>query len=81
MNLGIPSLVLAGVALLITMDASAQVRVQVGISPFAFGGYPPPVVYAPDPYYAPPPVVYVGGGYWGGHDRHWRGREVRRRHR
>jgi hypothetical protein len=82
MKLGIRSLVLSGLALMATMDAAAQVRVQVGISPFAFGGYPPPVVYQPDPYYyAPPPVVYVGGGYWGGHDRHWRGREDRRGHR
>ena len=80
MKLGIPALVLAGLALLTTMGADAQVRVQVGINPFVFGGYPPPVVYQPA-YYPPPPVVYVGGGYWGGHDRHWRARDDHRRHR
>ena len=60
-------------ALTVTSTTTAQVSVRVGINPFVFGGYAPPVVYQPYPYYAPPPVVYMGGGYWagdrGGHDR------------
>jgi hypothetical protein len=46
--------------------ADAQVSVSVGLNPFGWGAYTPPVVYQPPPYYAPPPVVYVGGGAWGG---------------
>lgn len=52
----------------------AGVQVSVGINPFGvLTGPPPPVVYAPAPFYAPPPVVYVGGGHWGGpeHTRRW----------
>jgi hypothetical protein len=59
------SLVFAALALTAATTASAQVRISVGVSPIVFGGYPPPVVYQPAPYYSPPPVVYLGGGSWG----------------
>lgn len=71
------SLLFAALALTAASAAYADVRVSVGINPFGFVAFPPPpVVYAPAPYYyEPPPVVYVGDGSWGG-DRggHWRGR-------
>jgi hypothetical protein len=62
-----PSLSSVFVALALTaaMAASAQVRIIVGVDPIVFGGYPPPMVYQPAPYYSPPPVVYLGGGSWG----------------
>ncbi len=64
--------------------AVAQVRINVGINPFGFGGYPPPVVYPPPVYYPPPGVVYMGDGRWGGRDSHrdqHRGRSPHGRHR
>ncbi len=61
------SLVFAALALTVGATASAQVRVDIGINPFIYGEYPPPVVYQPEPYYYPPPVVYYGRGTWGGH--------------
>lgn len=61
------SLVFAALALTTAATASAQVRISVGVTPFVIGGYPPPVVYQPAPYYPAPPVVYLGGGSWGGH--------------
>jgi hypothetical protein len=73
--------VFAGLALSAAATAGADVQVTVGLNPFVFGGYPPPVVYRPAPYYSPPPVVYLGGGSWGdprrGHqpDRRDRGHE------
>jgi hypothetical protein len=77
------SLVFAALALTAAATASAQVRVSVGV-PFVFGGYPPPVVYQPGPYYSPPPVVYLGGGSWGdrrrGHERDHRDRGHERGH-
>jgi hypothetical protein len=76
------SIVFAALALTAASAATAQVRVQVGVSPFVFGGYVPPVVYQPYPYYAPPPVVYLGGGAWAG-DRggHWGGHRDDHGHR
>jgi hypothetical protein len=59
------SLVFAALALTVGASADAQVRVRIGVNPFVFGGYPPPMVYQPDPYYYPPPVVYLGGRSWG----------------
>jgi hypothetical protein len=63
------ALVFAALALTAAATASAQVRVSVGINPYIFGGYAPPVVYEPAPYYPAPPVVYAGRGSWGGHHR------------
>ncbi|SPJ16262.1 putative transmembrane protein [Burkholderiales bacterium] len=72
MKQGILSLVF--VALALTAASAASAGVSISISPFGFVAYPPPVVYAPAPYYAPPPVVYIGGGSWGGdRGRHSRG--------
>jgi hypothetical protein len=64
------SLLFATLALSAAATASAQVRIVVGVNPFVYGEYPPPVVYQPAPYYSPPPVVYYGRGSWG--DRHGR---------
>jgi hypothetical protein len=82
MKHGIAPLIFGALALSTAAVANAGVSVQVGINPFAFGGYPPPVVYQPYPYYAPPPVVYLGGGSWAG-DRgaRWRSHERRDRRR
>jgi hypothetical protein len=66
------SLAFVALALTAATSATAQVSVRVGVAPFIVGGYAPPVVYQPYPYYAAPPVVYVGGGVWAG-DR-WGGR-------
>jgi hypothetical protein len=70
--------VFAALVLSAAATASAEVHVSVGVTPFVFGGYLPPVVYQPAPYYAPPPVVYLGGGSWGdrrrGHERDRRDR-------
>jgi hypothetical protein len=68
---------MAAVALTFGSAAYADVRVNVGVSPFGWG-VPPPVVYAAPGYYAPP-VVYYGGGRWGDH-RDWRGRGHDRGH-
>jgi hypothetical protein len=76
MKQGILSLVFGALAITAASAASARVSVNVGINPFGYGAYPPPVVYEPAPYYAPPPVVYFGGGSWGG-DRGDRGRRSR----
>ena len=72
-------LVLGALVLTAIPLANARVSVGIGIYPFGYGAYPPPVVYPPDPYYyndpyyyGPPPAVYFGGGYWGG-DRGRRG--------
>ena len=73
MKQGILSLVIGAVALTAASAASARVNVSIGINPFGYGVYAPPVVYQPAPYYAAPPVVYFGGGSWGG-DRGDRGR-------
>ena len=43
-------------AFTVTSTATAQVSVRVGINPFIFGGYAPPVVYQPYPYYRVPEV-------------------------
>ena len=72
MKQGILSLVFAVFALTVASAASARVDVSIGLNPFGYAAYPPPVVYQPGPYYAPPPAVYFGGGYWGG-DRGRRG--------
>jgi hypothetical protein len=64
MNQRIVCFVLGILALGTASVASARVDFSVNIGP-------PPVVYAPDPYYVAPPVVYIGGGYWG--DDHWGG--------
>jgi hypothetical protein len=69
MKQGILSLVFGALAITAASPASARVNVNIGINPFGYGGYAPPVVYEPAPYYAPPPVVYFGGGSWGGGDR------------
>lgn len=74
------TLALAILALASADAAVAQVHISVGVSPFAFGGYAPAVVYQPQVTYAPPPVVYLGGGSWGGHE-HRRGHQGRSRHR
>jgi hypothetical protein len=74
------SLVFAALALTAAATASAQVRISVGVNPFGYGEYPPPVVYQPAPYYSPPPVVYLGGGSWGDRDRR-RGHERDQRDR
>jgi hypothetical protein len=70
--------VFAALALGAAATAGAEVHVSVGVAPFVFGGYAPPVVYQPAPYYSPPPVVYLGGGSWGdrrrGHERDRRDR-------
>jgi hypothetical protein len=75
MKPGILSFAFAALAITAVSSANAQVSVQVGVAPFVYGGYAPPVVYQPYPYpyYAAPPVVYVGGGVWAG-DRWGRGR-------
>jgi hypothetical protein len=73
MKSGILALTVAAFAIAAAASASAQVSVQVGVAPFVYGGYAPPLVYQPYPYYAAPPVVYVGGGAWAG-DRSGRGR-------
>jgi hypothetical protein len=66
MKLKFASLLIGVVSLAAVSSASAQVSVGIGIAPFGYyGGYAPPVVYAPGPYYAPP-IVYFGGGGWGG---------------
>jgi len=67
------SIVFAGLALSAASAANAHVNLDIGIAPFGYQSYPPPVVYQPDPYYAPPPVVYFGGGGWGGDRGHWGG--------
>jgi hypothetical protein len=67
------SLAFVALALTAASSATAQVSVQVGVAPFVYGGYAPPVVYQPYPYYAAPPVVYLGGGAWAG-DRGGRAR-------
>jgi hypothetical protein len=66
MKQGILSLVFGALAITAASTASARVNVNIGINPFGYGAYAPPVVYEPAPYYAPPPVVYFGGGSWGG---------------
>jgi hypothetical protein len=66
MNNRIRSLGLAALALTASTAASAAAHINVDINPFGWGA-PPPVVYAPRPYYAPP-GVYYGRGHWG--DRH-----------
>jgi hypothetical protein len=66
MKQGIVALVFGAVALTAASAASARVNVSIGINPFGYGAYAPPVVYQPDPYYAAPPVVYFGGGSWAG---------------
>jgi len=82
MKQGILSVIFVALGLTAASAATAQVRVQVGINPFVFGGYPPPVVYQPYPYFAPPPVVYLGGGAWAGDRwRHWGGHGGYRGHR
>ena len=65
---------LGAVELAATSAASARVSVSVGVNPYGYGAYAPPVVYQPDPYYAAPPVVYFGGGSWGDHRRWGNGR-------
>ena len=62
---------LGAVALAVTSAASARVSVSIGVNPYGYGAYAPPVVYQPDSYYGAPPVVYFGGGSWGDH-RRWR---------
>jgi hypothetical protein len=75
-------LAFGALALVATSAASARVNVSVGINPFGYGAYAPPVVYQPDPYYAAPPVVYLGGGSWGhGRDRRGGNRGGRGGHR
>ena len=85
MNKQALSSVFAALALTAVATASAQVRISVGVSPFVYGEYPPPVIYQPAPYYSPPPVVYVGRGSWGdrhrGHERGHRDRGYERDHR
>jgi hypothetical protein len=76
------SLVFAALALTAAATASAQVRISVGVNPYIFGGYAPPVVYEPAPYYPAPPVVYAGRGSWGErHGRHERDYRDRRNER
>lgn len=78
MRQGMLSLVLAALAATVAPAADARVNVSigVGIDPYGYGAYAPPVVYSPDPYYyAAPPVVYIGGGSWG--REHERRRPVR----
>jgi hypothetical protein len=82
MKQGILSLVIGAVALTAASAASARVNVSIGINPFGYGVYAPPVVYQPAPYYAAPPVVYFGGGSWGGdRGRRSRGHAGGGRHR
>jgi hypothetical protein len=54
MKQGILSLVIGAVALTAASAASARVNVSIGINPFGYGVYAPPVVYQPAPYYAAP---------------------------
>jgi hypothetical protein len=70
MKQGILLLVFGALAIAVPSAASARVNVNIGINPFGYGAYAPPVVYEPAPYYAPPPVVYFGGGSWGGDRDH-----------
>jgi hypothetical protein len=82
MKHGILSVVFGALALTAASAASARVNISVDINPFGYGGYAPPVVYQPDPYYYAPPVVYLGAGSWGGDGhRHWRGHRGGSRHR
>jgi hypothetical protein len=78
MKQGIVYLLFGALTLTIAAPASAGVDVSINLPFFGVGGYAPPVVYQPDPYYAPPPVVvYRGGGSWGGdHGRPSRGRRA-----
>ena len=74
MNQKILLLVFGALALTAASAVGAKVAVSIGINPYGYGTYAPPVVYQPDPYYAAPPVVYFGGGSWGdGHGRRSRG--------
>ncbi len=79
----IPQLVVGIVALTCASLASARVSVSIGLNPYGYGAYAPPVVYQPTPYYyGAPPVVYYGGGNWGdGHGRRPRGRDDHRDNR
>ena len=65
MNKAFLALLLTGGLLTAPTPAMADVTVGIGITPFGFGIYAPPVVYPGRPYYSPPPVVYLGRGYWG----------------
>jgi len=70
MKLRILPLVLGALALTAASAASARVVVSIGVNPYGYGAYAPPVVYQPNPYYSAPPIVYYGSGYWGnGHGR------------
>ena len=81
MKQGLVYLAFAACALTAAAPASARVNVSISLPIFGIGGYAPPVVYQPDPYYAPPPVVvYGGGGSWGGDRDRGRGRPSRGRH-
>jgi len=62
-----PSLGIVALALTAAMPANADPHVRVDINPF--GWVAPPVIYAPNRYYAPPAIVYSGGGRWG--DNEW----------
>jgi hypothetical protein len=64
------SVVIGALALVAASSASARVGVSINLGPlFGYGGYPPPVIYQPEPVYAPPPLVYGGAGAWGGDRR------------
>lgn len=74
-------LAFGALALAATSSTYAHVSVSVGINPYGYGVYAPPVVYQPDPYYSAAPVVYFGGGSWGrGHERRSRGHDDRAGH-
>ncbi len=63
----LPSIGIVGLALAAAAPALAGPQIHVDINPF--GWIAPPVIYAPDRYYAPPGIVYSGGGRYG--DNEW----------
>ncbi len=64
----VPSVGIIALALTAATPADADPHIRVEINPFVWVA--PPLVYAPERYYAPPGIVYSGGGRWG--DDEWR---------
>jgi hypothetical protein len=59
------SFLTAGIAMTAAAPASARVNWSVNVGVGGYGYYPPPVVYAPRPYYPPPPVIYAPAPVYG----------------
>ena len=64
MKLKILSIAAGALALGLATTADAQVSLSFGVNTCDYPGY-----YRRCTDYPPPPVVYLGGGYWGDHDR------------